>query len=235
MPGTSTNADHPPRVVVVGSFNQDHVWRSARFPQPGETRLGPLQLRARRQGLQPGDRLRAAGRGDRLRRRARARRAGRCGVGAGARRGPAARCERVEGEATGTAAILLDEAGQNMIVVGPGANLALSVAHIEAQRSADRGRARAGHPARGFAGGHGSGHAYGPRGGRDHAAQPGAGAGRRRRRAAGAGRRAHAQRVGIRRAAGRDGAWRSRSMRWRRWPTPSCTRCVDGSTCRPRW
>ena len=28
------------RVVVVGSFNQDHVWRSERFPQPGETRLG---------------------------------------------------------------------------------------------------------------------------------------------------------------------------------------------------
>lgn len=27
-------------VVVVGSYNQDHVWRIDRFPQPGETRRG---------------------------------------------------------------------------------------------------------------------------------------------------------------------------------------------------
>ena len=30
----------PARVVVVGSYNQDMVWRTARFPVPGETRLG---------------------------------------------------------------------------------------------------------------------------------------------------------------------------------------------------
>ncbi|HRF54502.1 MAG TPA: ribokinase, partial [Aquimonas sp.] len=27
-------------VVVVGSYNQDMVWRTAQFPVPGETRLG---------------------------------------------------------------------------------------------------------------------------------------------------------------------------------------------------
>lgn len=29
-----------PRVLVVGSYNQDHVWRVDRFAQPGETRRG---------------------------------------------------------------------------------------------------------------------------------------------------------------------------------------------------
>src|SRR5581483_11355891 len=29
-----------PQVIVVGSYNRDHVWRVDRFPQPGETRLG---------------------------------------------------------------------------------------------------------------------------------------------------------------------------------------------------
>src|SRR5690625_1097320 len=29
------------RVVVVGSYNQDHVWRIDRAPQAGETRRGP--------------------------------------------------------------------------------------------------------------------------------------------------------------------------------------------------
>ena len=27
-------------VVVVGSYNHDHVWRTPQFPVPGETRLG---------------------------------------------------------------------------------------------------------------------------------------------------------------------------------------------------
>ncbi len=29
-----------PQVIVVGSYNRDHVWRVHRFPQAGETRLG---------------------------------------------------------------------------------------------------------------------------------------------------------------------------------------------------
>ena len=43
-------------------------------------------------------------------------------------------CEHHALLATGTAAILVDARAQNLIVVGPGANAALSVAHIEAER-----------------------------------------------------------------------------------------------------
>lgn len=124
-----------PHVVIVGSFNQDHVWRSARFPQPGETRLGRFScgpggkgfnqaIACVRQGVATAF-VGALGR-DAL---------GDSALALAESEGLRARCERVEGEATGTAAILLDGAGQNMIVVGPGANLALSAAYIEAQRA----------------------------------------------------------------------------------------------------
>ncbi len=131
---------NPPRpaarhVVIVGSFNQDHVWRSARFPQPGETRLGRFScgpggkgfnqaIACVRQGVATAF-VGALGR-DAL---------GDAALALATDEGLLACCERVADEATGTAAILLDGAGQNMIVVGPGANLALSVAYIQAQRA----------------------------------------------------------------------------------------------------
>ena len=61
-------------VVVVGSFNVDHVWHCETLPHPGETLAGTVCERSRRQGLQPGGRLRARGRDDHLRVRARRRR-----------------------------------------------------------------------------------------------------------------------------------------------------------------
>ncbi len=124
-----------PHVVIVGSFNQDHVWRSERFPQPGETRLGRFSagpggkgfnqaIACVRQGAATAF-VGALGR-DAL---------GDAALALAGSEGLQAHCERVAGEATGTAAILLDGVGQNMIVVGPGANLALSLAHVETQRA----------------------------------------------------------------------------------------------------
>lgn len=121
----------PPQVVVVGSFNQDHVWRSERFPQAGETQLGRFSsgpggkgfnqaLACVRQGATTAfigalgcDAL-AAG-----------------AAALAAAEGLQAHWQRVPTEATGSAAILLDAHGQNMIVVGAGANAALSAAHVD--------------------------------------------------------------------------------------------------------
>ena len=119
-------------VVVVGSYNHDHVWRTPQFPTPGETRLGEFfagpggkgfnqAVAAARQGVRTAF-VGALGNdaiGDSALALARA-------------EGIEARIERREDAATGTAAILLDGSGQNLIVVGPGANLALSPAHIDA-------------------------------------------------------------------------------------------------------
>lgn len=128
----------PARVVVVGSYNQDMVWRTARFPVPGETRIGEFDtgpggkgfnqaIACARQGLAThfigalGDDALARG----MRELALS-------------EGLALHCETHADLATGTAAILVEDSGQNLIVVGPGANAALSVAHIESQAAVIR-------------------------------------------------------------------------------------------------
>jgi ribokinase len=122
-------------VVVVGSYNHDHVWRTPQFPVPGETRLGAFSsgpggkgfnqaVAAARQGARTAF-IAALGRdpiGDEA-------------LAIATREGIDARIERHDDVASGTAAILLDASGQNLIVVGPGANARLSVAHIDAQAS----------------------------------------------------------------------------------------------------
>jgi ribokinase len=127
------------RVVVVGSYNQDMVWRTARFPVPGETRMGRFDtgpggkgfnqaIACQRQGVQThfigalGDDALAHGMRE-------------LALGEGL----ALHCETHPELATGTAAILVEDSGQNLIVVGPGANAALSVPHIEAQAAVLRG------------------------------------------------------------------------------------------------
>ncbi|MCG6117003.1 MAG: ribokinase [Aquimonas sp.] len=109
------------------------VWRCARFPVPGETRLGAFDtgpggkgfnqaIACLRQGVAThfigalGDDALARG----MRELALA-------------EGLALHCETHAELATGTAAILVQDSGQNLIVVGPGANAALGVAHVEAQ------------------------------------------------------------------------------------------------------
>lgn len=122
----------PPRVTVVGSYNQDHVWRTDTFPVPGETRLGQFHsgpggkgfnqaVAAARQGA--ATHFIAALGDDAL---------GEAAMQLASDEGLTGRWQRDTGRPTGTAAVLLDGHGQNLIVVGPGANAALSVAHIDA-------------------------------------------------------------------------------------------------------
>jgi ribokinase len=126
------------RVVVVGSYNQDMVWRTARFPVPGETRLGAFDSGPGGKGFNQAIACARQGAATHF--------IGALGDDALARgmrelalsEGLALHCETHTGLSTGTAAILVEDSGQNLIVVGPGANAALSVAHIESQAAVIR-------------------------------------------------------------------------------------------------
>jgi len=124
-----------PRVVVVGSFNQDHVWTATRLPLPGETLAG-------RHASGPGGKgfnqaVAAA--------RAGANTAFICALGAddagelarslAARDGIALHAQTVDAP-TGSAGIFVDAGGANSIVVGPGANAGLSARFVGAQGAA---------------------------------------------------------------------------------------------------
>lgn len=115
-----------PAVVVVGSYVQDLTWRCASFPCAGETTLGVF---ATGPGGKGSNQAVAAGRAG----------ADTLFVGAVGRDAfavvaeqfyaenrIAARFVRKPKHATGTAAILVDKAGQNEIVVALGANEALA-------------------------------------------------------------------------------------------------------------
>ncbi len=117
-------------VVVVGSYNHDYVWRSTQLPMPGETRLGTFTSGPGGKGFNQA--IAAARQGARcafigaLGEDA----AGEAALALAASEGLSVYIERQPDFATGSAAILLDAAGQNMIVVGPGANAALRAAHV---------------------------------------------------------------------------------------------------------
>lgn len=122
------------RVVVVGSLNADLVVRTARFPRAGETLHGE-DLRILPGGKSANQAV-AAGRlggdvalvgavGDDAN--------GQLLRGAVADAGVDVAGVRVlEGSATGTAVITVDAAGENTIVVSPGANGRLSAADVDA-------------------------------------------------------------------------------------------------------
>jgi ribokinase len=125
------------QVVVVGSYNQDHVWRLDRFPQPGETRRGEdfatgpggkgfnQAVACARQGAHTA--FIAACGDDAL------------GAGAralAAREGIDGRWQIDTQHATGTAAILIDASAQNEIVVALGANEHLAPEFVRAQQDA---------------------------------------------------------------------------------------------------
>ena len=126
-------------IVVAGSYNQDLVWRTPRCPEAGETRTGRFSqgpggkgfnqaMAAHRLGCPT--RFIAALGDDALADAARALAAG---------EGLDCAWQSVAGSATGNAAIWLDDAGQNRILVDLAANLRLSPAHIESQADAIRG------------------------------------------------------------------------------------------------
>ncbi|NIV21554.1 MAG: ribokinase, partial [Gammaproteobacteria bacterium] len=122
-----------PRIAVVGSVNLDLVIRVARFPAPGETLTGAelsrfpggkggnQALAARRLGAEVhmvacvGDDMAA----DEALAQLKAE-----GVSL-------ACCRRLAGVSTGLAMILVDDSGQNQIVVAPGANAGFSPDFLE--------------------------------------------------------------------------------------------------------
>lgn len=126
-------------VIVLGSYNQDHVWSAAALPAPGETRIGTYAtgpggkgfnqaVASHRQGIRTlflgslGD--------DALAAQARA---------TALAFGLPAAFEVHADAATGSAGIVVDAQGRNQIVVALGANLALSVDFVRAHAPAIRG------------------------------------------------------------------------------------------------
>ena len=120
------------RVAIVGSYNQDFIWRTEHFPVPGETRLGRFSTGPGGKGFNQA--VAAARQGAQV---TFIGALGRDAVGEGS--AALAKTENIDARwqwcddaASGTAAIVLDASGQNLIIVGSGANLALSAAHVDA-------------------------------------------------------------------------------------------------------
>jgi len=111
-----------PRVVVIGSFNQDLAWTCDRLPRPGETVLGRFRSGPGGKGSNQAIAAARAGASTRF--------VGAVGAdpfAVEAKRfyraeGVAAHFVIVRGQPTGTAGILVDAKGENAIVVAPGAN-----------------------------------------------------------------------------------------------------------------
>lgn len=121
------------RVVVVGSFNVDHVWTVAALPRPGETLSGHYRTGPGGKGFNQATAAARAGASTTFV----------CALGDDVG-GQLARALAVadgidlrdlRGEApTGTAGIYVDHDGRNSIVIGPGANAELSAEFVAGQR-----------------------------------------------------------------------------------------------------
>ncbi len=124
-------------VIVVGSFNVDHVWRCADLPAVGATIAGQYSTGPGGKGFNQAVAAARAGANTRFI----------CALGedvggALARDLAAGDGIKLHAEAsdqpTGTAGIYVDARGRNSIVIGAGANGALSAAHVEGVRPALR-------------------------------------------------------------------------------------------------
>lgn len=120
------------RVAVVGSYVQDHCWRTDRFPLVGETRVGHFStgpggkgfnqaVAAHRQGV--ATRFIGAVGCDPLAATAR---------GFAAEAGLDCDWHAIAGQPTATSSIVVDAQGRNLIVVDLAANLALDAEHAAA-------------------------------------------------------------------------------------------------------
>ena len=123
------------RVVVVGSFNVDHVWATATLPRPGETLGGRYSTGPGGKGFNQAIASARAG----------APTGFVCALGGDPGGDLARSLAAADGidlrvlrsdEPTGTAGIYVDAEGRNSIVIGPGANGVLSPAHVEGQADA---------------------------------------------------------------------------------------------------
>ncbi|MET4728473.1 ribokinase [Lysobacter enzymogenes] len=117
------------RVVVVGSFNVDHVWALAALPRPGETLAGTYHTGPGGKGFNQATAAARAG----------AATAFVCALGDDAGGQLARALAAGDGidlralqsaQPTGTAGIYVDGEGRNTIVIGPGANAELSPAFV---------------------------------------------------------------------------------------------------------
>lgn len=117
------------RVVVVGSFNVDHVWALAALPRPGETLAGTYHTGPGGKGFNQATAAARAGAATSFV----------CALGEDAG-GQLARAlatgdgidlrDLRSAQPTGTAGIYVDGEGRNTIVIGPGANAELSPAFV---------------------------------------------------------------------------------------------------------
>ncbi|MGH8213429.1 MAG: ribokinase [Rhodanobacteraceae bacterium] len=126
-----------PQAIVIGSHNRDHVWRVDRFPKEGETRLG--------QGFSTGP----GGKGFNQAVACHRQGANTLFIGAigndalGAVAQHDARDEALpcrwqvlDDQPTASTAVWVDDAGDNCIVVNPGANAHLAAQFVRAQHNA---------------------------------------------------------------------------------------------------
>jgi len=120
-------------VVVVGSFNVDHVWRCEQLPAAGATLAGQYHSGPGGKGFNQAVAARRAGADTRFL----------CALGEDAGGALAQQLAHADGltlsvqtsrAPTGTAGIYVDRAGRNSIVIGAGANAALDAAFIAAQQ-----------------------------------------------------------------------------------------------------
>jgi len=124
---------HDARVVVVGSFNVDHVWTATRLPSTGETLHGTYTSGPGGKGFNQAVAATRAG----------VQTTFVCALGEDAG-GQLARAlataddidlrDACSDQPTGTAGIHVDRQGRNSIVIGAGANAALSVDFVADQR-----------------------------------------------------------------------------------------------------
>jgi len=123
------------RVVVVGSFNVDHVWRCDALPRPGETLSGTYAIGPGGKGFNQAVAAARAG----------ARTTFLCALGDDAGAALARSLAAADGIGiveqrstlpTGTAGIYVDADGRNAIVIGAGANGDLDAACLRARSEA---------------------------------------------------------------------------------------------------
>ncbi|MDQ2702821.1 MAG: ribokinase [Pseudomonadota bacterium] len=123
------------RVVVVGSFNVDHVWTAAQLPAAGATLAGQYHSGPGGKGFNQAIAAARAGVATTFV----------CALGDDPGAGFARALAQDDGidlrsarslQRTGTAGIFVDAQGRNSIVIGAGANADLSPAFVEAQRDA---------------------------------------------------------------------------------------------------
>lgn len=122
-------------VIVVGSFNVDHVWRCEALPRPGETLAGAYASGPGGKGFNQAVASARAGAATQFVCALGTDAGGQLARALAAADGIDLRDQRSDAP-TGTAGIYVDASGRNSIVIGAGANAVLDAAFVEAQAEA---------------------------------------------------------------------------------------------------